>query len=377
MMACTRSVVPCFMFSILLVGLTATPQASAQSETIPSATDPSSQPTELGRIAWLREIHQAQDESKASEKPILLLFQEIPGCETCQTFGNQPLSHPLLVEAIEDLFVPLAIYNNKKGDDESVLLAFDEPAWNNPVIRFIDANRADIIPRQDRVWTIGGTAARMVSALEASGKTIPAYLRLVAQEYRGETETATFAMHCYWEGEGQLGKIDGVKDTQSAWVGSKEVVNVTFDPERVDYQTLLDKAQAMQCASTVFTNTDQQYEIAKAMAPDHSQRLNGEGERRVAKDSDQKYYLRKTAMRHLPLTPLQSTKINAALHSENTSQEAAVALLSPRQKQLLEKIERALRRHPKALEDLTYPADANQLSDYHDALTLRLASLES
>ena len=260
-MALPRSVT-CLVLLLPLVGLIGIHQATAQVDST-STTDPSSQPIELGNVAWLRDLPAAQAESKASGKPILLLFQEIPGCETCRTFGNQPLSHPLLVEAIEELFVPLAIYNNKQGIDEEILRSFDEPAWNNPVIRYIAADLSDIIPRKDRVWNVGQTAARMVSALEAANLDVPAYLRLVTEEQQGATEMATFAMHCYWEGEGQLGRIDGVQDTQAAWVGEKEVVNVKFDPERVDYKTLLEKAQSMQCASTVFASDDQQYVIAK------------------------------------------------------------------------------------------------------------------
>ncbi|XAL99693.1 hypothetical protein OT109_19205 [Phycisphaeraceae bacterium D3-23] len=43
------------------------------------------------------------------------------------------MSHPLIVEAAEDLFVPVAIHNNKDGHDGEVRERFDEPAWNYPV----------------------------------------------------------------------------------------------------------------------------------------------------------------------------------------------------------------------------------------------------
>ena len=47
----------------------------------------------------------------------MLLFQEVPGCSTCRNYGHNVLSHPLMVEAIESLFVPLAIFNNKEGKE--------------------------------------------------------------------------------------------------------------------------------------------------------------------------------------------------------------------------------------------------------------------
>lgn len=36
-------------------------------------------PVELGRVAWLRNFDQAHAAAAKSKKPILLLFQEVPG----------------------------------------------------------------------------------------------------------------------------------------------------------------------------------------------------------------------------------------------------------------------------------------------------------
>ena len=74
-------------------------------------------PIELGRVHWKRDLDAALAEARAAKKPVFALFQEIPGCATCQRFGAGPLSNPLLVEAIEELFVPVATYNNRQGDD--------------------------------------------------------------------------------------------------------------------------------------------------------------------------------------------------------------------------------------------------------------------
>lgn len=37
------------------------------------------QPVEIGTVAWLRDIEAAKAEAARTEKPILLLFQEVPG----------------------------------------------------------------------------------------------------------------------------------------------------------------------------------------------------------------------------------------------------------------------------------------------------------
>jgi len=110
-------------------------------------------------------------------------------------FGEGPLSTPLLVEAAETLFVPVAIRNNVEGYEQGVRERYGEPAWNNPVVRYLDARGADLIPRKDRVWDLGGTVARMTAALAAAEAQVPAWLATLEEETAsGEVETAAFAM---------------------------------------------------------------------------------------------------------------------------------------------------------------------------------------
>jgi len=51
--------------------------------------------------------------------------------------------------------------------DEKLLKHFSEPAWNYQVIRFLDAEVRDIIPRKGRIWALDGVASRMKEALTA------------------------------------------------------------------------------------------------------------------------------------------------------------------------------------------------------------------
>ena len=67
-------------------------------------------PVELGDVHWMRNYDEAVAESKRQCKPILILFQEVPGCQTCRQYGSEVLTHPLIVEAIETHFIPLAIF---------------------------------------------------------------------------------------------------------------------------------------------------------------------------------------------------------------------------------------------------------------------------
>ena len=44
-----------------------------------AAQKPAQKHPELGEVAWLRNYQQAVDQARKSNKPILLLFQEVPG----------------------------------------------------------------------------------------------------------------------------------------------------------------------------------------------------------------------------------------------------------------------------------------------------------
>lgn len=276
----------------------------------------------------------------------------------------------MMVEAIEDLFIPVLIYNNKKSD-EAKLKAFEEPSWNNPVTRFLDADGADIVAREDGVWKREAMAARMVKTLETAEREIPVYLQSLANA--ATTEKATFAMHCYWEGEGKLGAIPGVQNTLSAWVGPLEVVELIYDPSQVEYAHLLETAQSFDCASKVYAHSDEQMEIAKRVVGDKAEQAPKKS--RTAKLSDQKYYLRNTpGVRSLPLTKTQSTKVNAALMKKEDFRE----LLSPRQLAMLTEIEGYLApESTKSMESFVFPEDDSRLAEYSLRLSEHLGSTKN
>jgi len=85
-----------------------------------------------------------------------------------------------MVETIETHFVPLLIKNNAPGADAALLKRFKEPSWNYQVVRFLDADAKDIIPRKDRVWTTPALAARMAEALKKHGREVPEALGKLA-----------------------------------------------------------------------------------------------------------------------------------------------------------------------------------------------------
>jgi hypothetical protein len=108
------------------------------------------------------------------------------------------LSHPLVVDAAQTLFVPACVHNNTDGDaDARVRAAFAEPAWNNPVVRVLDAERADLVPRVTDDWSLAGLTAAMVQGRTAAKLAVPAWLQCLHDEAsarRRGLERAVFAM---------------------------------------------------------------------------------------------------------------------------------------------------------------------------------------
>ncbi|MEZ5043877.1 MAG: VPGUxxT family thioredoxin-like (seleno)protein, type 2 [Saprospiraceae bacterium] len=294
-------------------------------------------PEELGKVDWIRNLDQGIQQAEKGQKPIFLLFQEVPGCATCRNYGQEVLSHPLIVEAIETLFVPVAIYNNKQGADAKTLQFFGEPAWNNPVVRIIDNQKKDIVQRISGNYTKLGVVQSMLLALKKEGNAVPTYLELLEQALFAQqqgTETATLGMYCFWTGEKNLGKLKGVVETQPGFMNGHEVVQVQFDPSVISYTTLVAAAQKSQCASQVYAANKEQSALAqKLVGKDNTAPM---GKFRL--DNEPKYYLSKTLYKYIPMTAIQATKANSLIGQQQSPDE----VLSPRQLQMLNYIKQNL-----------------------------------
>jgi len=283
-------------------------------------------PIELGQVDWIRNFDEATLKAKEQNKPLLVLFQEVPGCNTSSGYGKNVLSHPLIVEAIESLFVPVAVYNNHKGEDEKVLNSFGEPSWNNPVVRIITPERKELVSRLNGDYTKAGLVRAMITALENNNKAVPPYLSLLAQELNvnnGRSDRAVFAMHCFWVGEGKLANVNGVISTKPGFMGGHEVIELEYNPDIISYEDLVKKARSQNVARHIFTENSEQSSIAKKIVGESA--VSPKGTFRA--DSRPKYYLSGTSYKYVPMTNTQIARVNAAiggLQSPNI-------FLSPRQ----------------------------------------------
>ena len=255
------------------------------------STNPKSQHIELGKVKWLRDYDTALAESKVQDKPVLLFFQEIPGCSTCVNFGRDVLSHPLMVEFIENEFIPLAIFNNRPGKDSDVLALYNEPSWNNPVAHFIDDKGKDIIPKLANNYQPLSMYNKMVEVLKQSGKSIPGYAILLGEDLKmeyGNLKSTIYETPCFWSGETSMVLHPAVKYTEAGWINNSEVVKVFFDESQVSLTELNSYA------------TNEGFFVIG----DH---------RGYRTDERPQYYLSKSFFGYLPLSKAQRSQINVAL----------------------------------------------------------------
>ena len=142
-----------------------------------------------------------------------------------------------------------------------------------------------------------------------------------------QRETAVFAMHCFWTGEGRLGNIDGVLSTAPGFMGGREVVRVEFNPKVISFEKLLKTAKKNRVASHVYTKNKVHKKTAEKIVGKES--VSNLGNFRA--DNEPKYYMSKTAYRFIPMTPLQASKVNSAIGFRQSPDR----FLSERQLQLL------------------------------------------
>ncbi len=295
---------------------------------VASSSFAADKPIEIGLVDWRRDLDDAMSESTRTGKPVLAFFQEVPGCGGCQEFGAEVMSYPPIVEAVENEFLPVLIYNNRRGIDAKILERYQEPAWNYQVIRFLDGEGKDLIPRKDRVWTRDALALRMIEALQVAGRDTPRYLEVAAYENdEGALQEVAFAQSCFWSGEVALGQMSGVITTEAGWIEGREVTLVRYRPDLVTLETLIERAVDAGVADKVFLSTREQRKRAKRSG--HLGVGSLGSSYRTAQDGDQKRQLEGSAFERLDLTPMQRTKINAFATVDMTK---ALEWLTPTQK---------------------------------------------
>lgn len=325
---------------VLCLAACAAPE-SADTSLLPDTypLDLDHQPPGQDLVAWGDDLSMALTRSAETCRPVLALYRNA-GTVTDQ---------PLIAEAAEDLFIPLHLPLEDGG------------------ARIFDGQGLDLVPPVPVVESPGELASLMIQALEAGEGKAPLWLQLAAEENGArERQLVSLAMVCFWEGEAKLGNLDGVLATRSGMMGDDEVVEVVYDPEVLKLDGLIESARAMDCARAVYAHTTRDLVHARELVGDLARPAPGRAE--VVADDQVKYALKRIPMARLPLTPLQATRINAAIRLESGPRR----WLSPRQLSLLDAAKRLLEEDPDALNSFLPPDKLSLLGEYQSRLEDRL-----
>lgn len=275
---------------------------------------------ETATIPWLNDLDAALTQSKASGQPILALLHDAPDCADCRSIGHELTSQPLLAEAADDEFVPLRLNTHQSQH-------FTTPSTP---LRFLNtAGQPLLLPTSHPL----SMAQQMAHALHAANRSVPRYLQVLAMEQDvSKHKRSAFAMFCYWIGEYELGKIEGVISTEAGWLEGREVTLVNYHKDQLALPRLAQKAAEVKCAQKVFAPTQQERQLLSSS----SNRLvvgTLDDRYRKAKPSDQKKQIQRWDLSSVPgLTPMQLTKLNAFAPDNH---RRALSWLSPRQRQAL------------------------------------------
>jgi hypothetical protein len=290
-------------------------------------------PSRENAIDWTHDLAIAQKRSRQSGKPIILLNDNSAGRRAM----GRCFAHPIIADATADLFVPLAIPEEKPAQ---------------PVIRILDADGHELVAGLGGEVSPALLVSRLVVALHAVHHDIPAYLQLVNGEYNpANLQNATFAVGCYWEGEEQFGKLSGVVSTRTGVLGNDEVVRVDFDANCIDANMLLNQARSLPYFASVKTAA-----TAKLQFADDQQHAL-------------EYY---PEYRYLPLTTLQAIRVNAALadHSD------PIACLSPSQRTMHDELREIMSRLGNdTLDNLQIDRSPDGLGKYAQSLRHAISQL--
>ena len=185
---------------------------------------------EAGAVHWTTSFAQAEVEARASGKLIFVQFTEIPGSQTCQDYGRDVLSHPIIADLLEEAFVPCLVNTHGGGEAAEILGIFGIAELSGgPAVHFVDADRREVAPRYQCKAAHGNSNLRAeaaavfhaaADALAAVQQPLPPYARLMgpvgAAAVVGlgmESEWLVFTVDSFWSAEALLGALPAALST--------------------------------------------------------------------------------------------------------------------------------------------------------------------
>jgi hypothetical protein len=314
---------------------------------------------ELGQLKFkynASSFHNALAESRNTEKPVLIVFHELSGSADAITFGKTVLSHPLLIEAAESMFVTMFVdMAGTNPDDVQIISRYHENRHNDTVVRIVNGNGKDLAVRlEGRCCSVGKIARAMREALERKNLQVPTYLKFLETEYlarvhlpsqasRGIAKEIVFKTEAATKAEIDFAELDGIIDVECGNLCGSRAVKVTYNSEVIDCKAILLHAIFHLDVDTVYwTNWYEMMAMQSDLEMDAKPNFVELGSSTFTRGKNPKNFLRTTLLRYVPLTSLQALQANLAISKNH--REVALNILSPRQLAILEAVERKIPR---------------------------------
>lgn len=248
-------------------------------------------------------------------------------------------SHPLLVEALENLFITVTVEIQNPGGSNSHL----EGESCSSLIRVTNDTGTDLVPP---ICIFSATefliVDAMVRSLGKSEQSVPPFLSLLSEELlqQERSHRVIFTVHDAVLAEVDFAGLKGTIHTEVGFLETRErAIKVVFDPQLLRIALLARYAFAMaNCTGKVFCQSNEERMAVKVEAT----RSTSQGFRKnpdatsdlldnitFTPSYELKVILRRTPMRFVPLTELQCTRANRLIHKGKFHE--ATHLLSPRQ----------------------------------------------
>ena len=266
------------------------------------------------------------------------------------------LHNPLLIEAAESLFLPIACIGDNSTlpmtntlANMSNYVSIHEPLHNGSCVRVmtnsISRSRPAGTVSVKRELSVGSIALSMAEALRYLDRPVPIYLQLLQKQYIQRTiisdrmfsskRDAYFSLSNFELGEAFFAGLDGVISIQSGRINGLKTIRISYDSTRISFSHLVHEAICNKMVHKIYyTTTDERVAIfTKWDACAHFQICKMSN---FVEDCDSKHALRNTVLGFVPLSSIQSSLVNKLIFEDHFNE--AMHLLSPRQGLILRKI---------------------------------------
>ena len=286
----------------------------------------------LGRVRWIEDFDKALVMSREHALPLLVFAQEKDSSEEAAKREDTVLRHPLIVEMVEILFVPVAVRADS-SERRVFLERLGEVTGDETVIMIRDSREEDLVPRLSWDGSAGTLLETVISAYRRTEKPVPRYVKILHGEHSSHEkhESAMFPVHCFWAGEVELGPEEGVLHTLPGRTEDGEAIEVVFDASVTSYGQLLEKTRAFGLSESAYWKNARQRDTAERVFGEENVKKAG----RFNTDTRPKYYLSRTNYKYVPMTDRQAILVNSDLFFENDPARH----LSGRQLQIFEYID--------------------------------------